>query len=298
MSDPLSEINLASLKEAVRLSEAAKSATFSISAALAEQHEEASTDITSAVEIEDVDDFPSLSDLYLEKRKWLRVRNVVAVSTDLKDSTALNFDKYAQTSARLYQAVTGSVVRLFSLFSPQFIAIQGDGAFALFHGELAFERAFCAAASIKKFSLGSIGPLIDEKFSDSFPDSGLKTGIASGILVAKKVGVRGTNEPIWAGKPVNFASKCAQGADRHQLIVTSAVYEKLAPNDYIDYSCGCPNGVPYPLWSEVEVEKLGKHSSCMRLGSNWCETHGDEFCRAILEGKKTREDVVRTAMAA
>ena len=298
MSDPSSEFNLASFKEAVRLSEAAKSPGFSISAALAEQHEEASTDITSAVEIEDVEKFPSLSDLYLEKRKWLRIRNVVAVSTDLKDSTALNFDKYAQTSARLYQAVTGSVVRLFSLFDPQFIAIQGDGAFALFHGELAFERAFCTAASIKKFSLASIGPLIDEKFSDSFPDSGLKTGIASGILVAKKVGVRGTNEPIWAGKPVNFASKCAQGADRHELIVTSAVYEKLAPNDYIDYSCGCPNGEPYPLWGEIEVEKLGKHSNCMRLGSNWCETHGDEFCRAILDGKKTREDVVRTAAAA
>lgn len=298
MSDPLSEVNLASFKEAVRLSEAAKSATFSISGALAEQHEEASTDITSPVEIEDVDNFPSLGDLYLEKRKWLRVRNVVAVSTDLKDSTALNFDKYAQTSARLYQAVTGSAVRLFSLFSPEFIAIQGDGAFALFHGELAFERAFCAAASIKKFSLASIGPLIDEKFSDSFPDSGLKTGIASGILVAKKVGVRGTNEPIWAGKPVNFAAKCAQGADRHELIVTSAVYEKLAPNDYIDYSCGCPDGVPHPLWSEFEVEKLGKHSNCMRLGSNWCEVHGDEFCRAILEGKKARADVVRMAAAA
>lgn len=298
MSDPLSELNLASLKEAVRLSEAAKSPNFSVSAALAEQNDKAGTDITSPVEIEDVDKFPSLADLYLEKRKWLRLRNVVAVSTDLKDSTALNFDKYAQTSARLYQAVTGSVVRLFSLFSPEFVAIQGDGAFALFHGELAFERALCAAATIKKFSVSSIGPLIDEKFSDSFPDSGLKTGIASGILVAKKVGVRGTNEPIWAGKPVNFAAKCAQGADRHELIVTSAVYEKLAPNDYIDYSCGCPDDVPHPLWSAFEVEKLGKHSNCMRMGSNWCEVHGDEFCRAILEGKKARADIPRLSAAA
>lgn len=298
MSRPPREQNLASLNEAIRLSEAAKSAAFSVNGALTEQHENASADITGAVEIEDVDKFPSLSDLFLEKRKWLRIRNVVAVSTDLKDSTALNFDKYAQTSARLYQAVTGSVVRLFSLFSPEFIAIQGDGAFALFHGERAFERAFCAAASIKKFSVASIGPLIDEKFSDKFPDSGLKTGVASGILVAKKVGVRGTNEPIWAGKPVNFASKCAQGADRHELIVTSDVYEKLAPNDYIEYSCGCPDGVVYPLWSKVEVEKLGKHSKCMRLKSNWCKVHGDEFCRAILDGKRTRTDVVRTDLAA
>lgn len=298
MSEPLGEINLASLEEARRLSKAAADSGFSINATLGDQHDSAKDDLTTPVEIVDVDTFPSMSDLYVEKRKWLRVRNVVAVATDLKESTTLNFDKYAQTSARLYEAVTGSIVRLFSLFDPQFVAIQGDGAFALFHGELAFERALCAGASIKKFSRRSVGPLIDEHFSESFPDTGLKTGLASGILVAKKVGVRGTNEPVWAGKPVNFAVKCAQRADRHELIVTGAVYDKLAPNDYIDYSCGCPSGVPYPLWTEIEVEKLGKHSKCMRLLSDWCDEHGDEFCRAILAGKKNRDDVSRGAIAA
>jgi class 3 adenylate cyclase len=298
MSDPLGEINLASLEEARRLSKAAAVSTFSINGALDDQHGSAKDDLTTPVEIVDVDAFPAMSDLYVESRKWLRVRNVVAVSTDLKESTALNFDKYAQTSARLYEAVTGSVVRLFSVFDPQFVAIQGDGAFALFHGELAFERALCAGTSIKKFSRRSVGPLIDEHFAETFPDTGLKTGLASGILVAKKVGVRGTNEPVWAGKPVNFAVKCAQRADRHELIATGSVYDKLAPNDYIDYSCGCPSGIPYPLWTEIEVAKLGKHSQCMRLGSDWCDEHGDEFCRAILAGKKNRDDVSRGAIAA
>lgn len=298
MSEPLGEINLASLEEARRLSKAAADSGFSINATLGDQHDSAKDNLTTPVEIVDVDTFPSMSDLYVEKRKWLRVRNVVAVATDLKESTALNFDKYAQTGARLYEAVTGSIVRLFSLFDPQFVAIQGDGAFALFHGDLAFERALCAGASIKKFSRRSVGPLIDEHFAESFPDTGLKTGLAAGILVAKKVGVRGTNEPVWAGKPVNFAVKCAQRADRHELIVTGSVYDKLAPNDYIDYSCGCPSGVPYPLWTEIEVEKLGKHSECMRLLSDWCDEHGDEFCRAILAGKKNRDDVSRGAIAA
>lgn len=298
MSEPLNEINLASLEEAQELRKAAASSTFSVNGLLDDQHDAAKSDLTTPVEIEDVESFPSLGDLYVEKRKWLRIRNVVAVSTDLKESTALNFDKYAQTSARLYQAITGSTVKLFSTFGPEFVAIQGDGVFALFHGDLAFERAFCAAASIKKFSQQSVGPLIAETFSDSFPDTGLKTGIASGILVAKKVGVRGTNEPVWAGKPVNFAVKCAQQADRHEVIVTEGVYEKLAPNDYVDYSCGCPTGASYPLWSEIQVLKLGKHSKCMRLSSTWCPEHGDDFCRAILEGKKKREDLVRSPLAA
>jgi class 3 adenylate cyclase len=292
------EFNLVSLEEARELRKAASSATFSVNAALEDRHDAAKSDLTTPVEIEDVDEFPSIGDLFVEKRKWLRVRNVVAVSSDLKDSTSLNFDKYAQTSARLYEAVTGSMVKLFSLFNPQFVAVQGDGTFALFHGELAYERAFCAAASIKKFSLRSVGPLIAENFSEGFPDTGLKTGLASGILVAKKVGVRGTNEPIWAGKPVNFAVKCAQQADRHEVVATSAVYDKLAPNDYIDYSCGCPSGTCYPLWREIEVEKLGKHSKCMKLSSTWCDEHGDEFCRAILADMKKREDMIKGSLAA
>lgn len=298
MSDPLREVNLASLEEARRLAKAAAGSTFSINAALGNQHDAAKGDLTTPVEISDANTFPSMSELYVDKRKWIRVRHVVAVATDLKESTALNFDKYAQTSARLYEAITGSVVRLFSLFDPAFVAIQGDGAFALFHGDLAFERAVCAGTSIKKFSRCSVGPLIEEHFAESFPDTGLKTGIASGILVAKKVGVRGTNEPVWAGKPVNFAVKCAQKADRHELIATASVYEKLASNDYIAYSCGCPSGVSYPLWTEVEVEKLGKHAKCMRLTSAWCDEHGAEFCRAILDGKSKRDDLTLGALAA
>lgn len=284
--------NIVSLEEARQLAKAAGSTSFSINGALAVQHDSAKTDLTTPVEIIDVDDFPGPGDLYVEARKWLRVRNVVAVSTDLKDSTSLNFDKYAQTSARLYEAVTGSVVRVFSLHDPQFVDIQGDGVFALFHGDRAFERALCAGVSIKTLSASTVGPLIDEHFSDSFPDTGLKTGIASGILTVKKVGVRGTNEPVWAGKPVSYAVKCAQKADRHELVITSAVWDKLMPNDYIEYSCGHSTGIATPLWREVEVEKLGKHSKCMTLTSQWCTECGDEFCRAILAGEKRRDEMV------
>jgi class 3 adenylate cyclase len=226
------------------------------------------------------------------------MRNVVAVSADLKNSTSLSVkDRYAQTSARLYEAATGSAVRLMTKFDPQFLDIQGDGIFGLFHGERAYERALCAAITLKSFSQRSLEPQIEELFAKEFPDTGFKVGIASGVLVAKKVGVRGTNEPVWAGKPVNYAVKCAGKADRHQLIATAPVFEKFDDNDYVTHSCGCPNGTPYELWSDTEVEKLGKHSSCKLLLSGWCTTHGDEFCNAILEGRRKRDDVTRAAAA-
>jgi class 3 adenylate cyclase len=291
MSYPFEDEVLA-LTEATRVAKTAGTA-FQVNALLDEQHGRAKTDLQTPVEIIETDTFPSIDDLYSEVRKWYRMRNVVAVSVDLKNSTALSVkDRYAQTSARLYEAATGSAVRLVTKFAPQFIDIQGDGLFALFHGERAFERAFCAGTTIKTFSELSLEPLIEQSFAKEFPDTGFKVGMASGVLVAKKVGVRGTNEPAWAGKPVNYAVKCGSKADRHELIATSSVYDKLADNDYVTHSCGCSNGgIPTPLWTDTQVKKLGKHSSCKVLRTRWCGIHGNEFCAAILEGKRHRDEV-------
>ena len=52
-----------------------------------------------------------------------------------------------------------------------------------------------------------------------------------------------------------------------------------------------------PLWTDTHVEKLGKHASCKLLQPGWCEIHGDDFCAAILDGKRNRNDVIRSAVA-
>lgn len=296
MTEEYREPNVLALTEALA-KRAAAASNIKVNPLLDEQHDCAKKDLQEPVEIEDVDTFPKPEDLYVDRRKWLRIENVVAVSADLKDSTALNFNKYAKTSARLYEAATGSGVKLMAKFDPQFMDIQGDGMFGLFHGERAFERALCAGITLKSFSARSLEPLIEELFSDRFPDIGFKVGMSAGVLVAKKVGVRGTNEPVWAGKPVNYAVKCAGRADRHELIATANVYEKFKDNDYVTHSCGCPSGIPTPLWQDVEVEKLGKHSQCRLLQVGWCSIHGDEFCAAILDGKKRRDDVSGQAAA-
>jgi class 3 adenylate cyclase len=289
------EDNVLSLTEALRLSKATAGG-LQINALLEDQHVRGKTDLQTPVEIINAETFPSVEQLYSEKRIWYRMRKVVAVSADLKNSTSLSVERYAQTSARLYEAATGSAVRLLAKFEPTFMDIQGDGIFGLFHGERAFERALCAGITLKTFSLRSLEPLIEELFAKEFPDTGFKVGMASGVLVAKKVGVRGTNEPVWAGKPVNYAVKCAGKADRHELIATTPVYEKFADNDYVTHSCGCGHsGVATPLWTDTQVEKLGKHASCKLLRTGWCRVHGNEFCAAILDGKRTRENVTRAA---
>jgi class 3 adenylate cyclase len=280
-----------------------------VSKILDDAGEHAVKELRTPVEIEEVEQFPAIDDLYVEKRAWKKIQDVVVVSADLKGSTKLNFNKYAQTSTRLYEAVTGNMVRIVSAFEPAFVDIQGDGLFALYHGDGSFRRALCAAITLKTFSERKLVPAIEAEMPERFPETGLKVGMAAGILAAKKVGVRGTNEPVWAGKPVNWATKCAAAADRNQLIVTRRVFQKFEQNDYVTHSCGCgkdpltgenvPGGAtPNELWTTTQVTTLPEADiDCKLLKSSWCPIHGDEFCTAILEGKTRRDDVRRPLAA-
>lgn len=255
-------------------------------------------ELTTPVEIVEEDSFVDLSDLelYAERRTWKRVEDVVVVVSDLKGSTKLDFGGHANTSARLYESVMGNCARIVDRFSPSFVDLQGDGMFAMYHGERRYERALCAGITLKTFSENVLVPRVQQHLPDRFPDTGLKVGLHAGTIVAKQVGIRGSREPIWAGKPVNWAFKAAQKADAHQLVATRKVFQKFESNDYVTHSCGCQSGeyvgsFSY-LWSDFAVDTLPDTTAeCMVLRSGWCDDHGDDFCQAILDGKRKRDEI-------
>ncbi|MEA2676620.1 MAG: hypothetical protein QOJ81_761, partial [Chloroflexota bacterium] len=270
----------------------------------------ASGQLSTAVEVETASTFPTPGKLALEKPLWMKVEDVVVVATDLKGSTKISYSKQDQVGARVYQASSGNCARIFQRFDAQFIDIQGDGLFAIFQGELAAERAMAAAFTLKSFSSRDLARLIDEHLGANAPEgfeTGLKIGVDAGTILAKRIGVRGDhNEPVWAGKPVNYATKCAQAADRHEVIITDRFYELIKSNDYAHFSCGCQWGLdesntpyrldelaPSSLWGATEVETLGDHSSCKAFpgASSWCELHGDDFCAAIEAGDGDRAEL-------
>lgn len=273
----------------------------SINEFLSETADRAESDLSTAVTIERATTFPTPSKLVLEAPTWKRIENAVVVATDLKGSTRISYSKQDRVGARAYQASTGNCSRIFQRFDAQFVDVQGDGLFGIFHGELAAERAIATAYTLKSFSSSALAKLIDAHLGGDLPEgfeTGLKIGIDAGTLLAKRIGVRGEhNEPVWAGKPVNYATKCAQAADRHELIVTDRFFKLIADNDYVRYSCGHSNGVPdqtpAPLWRETEVDTLGDDSACKIFpqATSWCEHHGDEFCHAIETGETDREDL-------
>lgn len=251
------------------------------------------------VEIEDAEAFPDVDGLTLEVRRWTRLKDLFCVSVDLRNSTSLDYGSYANTSASLYEAVAGGCARTVRRFQPEYTDIQGDGLFALFHGVRATERAACAAVSLKTFGERVLEPLIEkhrgDKLGKRFPDTGLKVGVACGVAVVKRVGVRTMHEPVWAGKPVPYAVKAGEACGPGELMVTQSVYNKIADNEYLTWSCGCDGQgsprTPVHLWAEAAELPGVPGMKLWSLKTNWCRVHGDQFVDAILAGEKRRDDV-------
>ncbi|MYR07766.1 hypothetical protein GTV32_16300 [Gordonia sp. SID5947] len=236
----------------------------------------------------DVDNLPVIA------RRWHKLNDAVALVADLKNSTKLGTGKHDASTASIYESSTGGVVKIFDRFDADFLAIQGDGAFALFWGEKRYERAVCAGITVKTFSSSMVARL--EKKWPNLPETGFKVGIASSRLLAKRIGTPrnpAQQEPVWAGKAVNYAAKAAQGAERHELIVTGSVWDVVEKNDYLSVSCPCGNGPSLEIWSDTEIKRLpddDPEAQGRLLSADWCTTHGDEYCAAVLAGDRSRND--------
>ncbi|WIE74129.1 adenylate/guanylate cyclase domain-containing protein [Curtobacterium sp. MCJR17_020] len=239
-----------------------------------------------------------VSNLPIEARRWVKVPDLVAVVADLRNSTHLGTGKHAASTASIYQAATGGVVSTYNRFGADFIAIQGDGAFALFWGERRYERAICAGVTVKTFSERHLIPRLEAKWTAHAEEhpTGFKVGVASGRALVKRVGTPrnlSEQEPVWAGTPVNFATKAAQQADRHELIVTGSVWDRIEKNDFLSLTCPCGDGPHSTLWDDVTVEKIPEANAERQgrlLRSSWCAIHGEEYVAAILGGETKRED--------
>lgn len=269
-----------------------------LDALLSELDGRVKTELASTPTVEDVGHDLDLEDLPITARRWLKVTDVVAVLADLKNSTKLGTGKWAASTASIYEASTGGVVRIFDEFQANFLAIQGDGAFALFWGDRRFERAVTAGITIKRFSLDVVKRL-EARWPDDaeLPKTGYKVGVAASRLLVKRVGTpRNLNqqEPVWAGKAVNYAAKAAQSVERHEMAVTGTVWDQVEKNDYLVYTCPCGNGPTDALWRDQTIAHLpdGDPEAQGRvLTSTWCAVHGEDYCAAILRGERKRTDV-------
>ncbi|UJH71808.1 hypothetical protein [Ornithinimicrobium sp. INDO-MA30-4] len=242
-------------------------------------------------------DDPDLGDIPGQgSEKWLKIPRVVAVVADLKNSTQLGTGRHDTSTARAYEAAVEGSVKILNRFGADFIDIQGDGGFGLFWGDRAIARALCTGVTIRTFSSTLVDKLETKWGASGGPETGFKVGIAMGRVLVKNLGTprnQAEQEAVWAGRPVNYATKCAQAADRHQIVIAGSVWDRIRSNDYLAYSCGCGDDPPSAgLWADKTIDRLTDDEQYGRMTeAGWCENCGTEFCEAIMSGSRRRDDI-------
>lgn len=257
-------------------------------------------EFTKNLEITPLSRIPAATDTSLEKNRWYRVDEAVAVYADLKGSTNLSAQRQARVMAKIYELFTGAWISTLRAMKSGFIDIKGDGGFGLFYGKAGVAQAVLAAVTFRTIVKCELKATVNNMLADIEGvenwELSAKVGIHKGPLLVKRVGERNTtkhtlNWLVWVGKPVNYAAKLSSLAGPDELLVTAPVYEVITGKDvlrtHLERSCGCGNkGLPIELWTtlseEHEAVKLTSYT-VYKLGSFWCDQHGDEYFSAVKE---------------
>lgn len=224
---------------------------------------------------------------------WLKIPNVICVYVDMVSSTRLSAALHDTSTAGAYQLFTGTAVRLFDAFDAPYIDVRGDGVFALFNSDQPY-RAIAAAVTFKTFAQEVFVPKIKAKTEI---DLGAHVGIDQKTVLVRRIGLRSIEgrtdrqNEVWAGKPINMAAKLASLTQPGELLVSDRYFSKIT-DELVRESCGCPNDEKRDLWTEVDLETdpdciehkdLFDFGTAYRLRTMWCPTHGEQFCKDVLQ---------------
>jgi len=240
---------------------------------------------TAGLEPIDIEYIPDEDALKLEVGKWYRIKDVVCVYLDLKDSTLASFQKTKEGMGKVYEHIGTGVARIFQNgnFKADFIDIKGDGGFAIYKGAYAEIKAFLAAETFKTYSF----KYLRNKFHNMEIRFGI--GISKGNLLVKKVGTKKWNYPVWAGKVVNHAAYICKEVkrkfnfERDVIGATQKVYDALNTPEFRDYlvlSCECSDKTE--LWKKATPEN-SEFPEFYYLEANWCDKHGEDYINNVIE---------------
>ena len=152
-------------------------------------------------------------------------------------------------------------------------------------------RAIASAVTFKTFAKEEFCSRIKQKTSI---DVGAHIGIDQKTVLVRKIGFkryRGRTDrqnEVWAGKPVNMASKLAALTKNNELIVSDRYFKNIK-SELVLKSCGCQDGIETDektdLWAEIDLDYDDSFdfNKAYKLESIWCQTHGKEFCENILQ---------------
>ena len=199
----------------------------------------------------------------------------------MKNSTQLSANTQDKFTASIYQYFTDTAVRILDWFEASYIDVRGDGAFGLFDADR-IHHGLAAAVTFKTF--------VEKEMAEKIPQDKPKMahiGIDKKTVLVKRIGMRnvdgqsGKQNEVWAGKPVNMASKLASHGGENEITVSDRVFKVFSDeaSDLVLKSCGCRNeGEKKDLWQEVLLQSpVFDFEKAYVLKSPWCENHGRQL---------------------
>jgi len=240
-------------------------------------------------EIEELNQIPIYSaTIPLDTNKWLKIKDVVCVYIDMKNSTQLSAQNHDKSTAGIYQYFTDTAVRILDQFGASYIDVRGDGAFGLFDSDKIY-HALASAVTFKTFCAFEIPKIIKVENLEITCHIGMdkKTVLVKKIGLRKSDGKTDKQNEVWAGKPVNMASKLSSLGDKNDLLISERIFNKFLQDksEFVLQSCGCYSSEKNHHWQKIELNgdpKFDFTKAYKLASSGWCISHGKEFCEKII----------------
>jgi len=236
-----------------------------------------------SVSVQDVNHIPENPPIE-NPTNWMRVKDVICIYTDLIGSTTLSATRRTTTIAKVYRLFTQTITNIFHKMESPYIDIKGDGVFALFNYDQVY-RSFVSAVHVKTYIEEEFLPLVKTILTEEEKGIGAHIGIDQKTVLVRKMGLKmvgrtDRQNEVWAGKPVNMASKLASLSKNGELYVSDRYYNSIS-SDYARYCCTCSEKTS--LWNEIALnDSKFDFEKAYILKSKWCSTHGKEYADILL----------------
>lgn len=227
-------------------------------------------------------------DIPLDSDQWLKIEDVLCIYIDMKNSTRMSAEKYDQSTAAIYQYFTDTAVRILNYFDAAYIDVRGDGAFGLFNKDK-FYAGICSAVSFLTFCQDKLSAVqVDNKPISAHIGADKKT------VLVKRIGLRRVEDKhlkqneVWAGKPVNMASKLASRGGDNSFIISERVFDKIKADncDPLLDTCECSeDGRRHFAWKREDLngDEIFDFSRIYHLiPKHWCKIHGESYMPNVL----------------
>ncbi len=243
-------------------------------------------ELTNKINIEPKDDIKeAVKEAELYENTWNKVKDAVVVFSDLKDSTKISFDNTEKTMSKLLEMLNKPFIDIHTKFGAEFIDMKGDGGIAIYSPDN-YLNSILAAITVNSYYKKYVVREVVSKYKSLFV---VETGIATGDLLVKRVGIKKNNNNffVWSGETVNKAALISKKLKAEPISenfsysnvgISRELFEKLRRTENQRHLLR-PCCSSFKHWHPYNKSEVKYHYN----PSPWCPIHGQELLEKLLE---------------